>query len=397
MKTVRVEHGSRMGHRVLALFIAGLAAGMVGCGNGSEDGVLRVSGNIEMTEVRIAFKRSGKLIERTVDEGDQVKQGQVIARLDPEQLLQQKNQAEALLAASTSGLRQLRTAIDFQRETIEGQIAESQARLKQAEARLRELVAGSRRQEIGQARARVDVARTEFTRAKADWDRARTLYKADDISRSQYDQFHAHFEAAKAQLQQAEEAFALVKEGPRKERIASARAAVAQAEAAVRLAEAQRLELKRREQEVETRKADIERAKAQVALVESQLEDMVARAPVSGIVLTKAAEVGEVLAAGTTVVTIGDMEHPWLRGYINEEDLGRVKIGAKVRLTTDTFPGKSYPARVSFIASEAEFTPKQIQTTEERVKLVYRIKIDAQNPNQELKLNMPVDADIEVR
>ena len=172
---------------------------------------------------------------------------------------------------------------------------------------------------------------------------------------------------------------------------------MAQARAAVRLAEAQRLELKRRKQELGARQAEVRRAKAQVALLASRLEDAVVVTPISGVVLAKSAEVGEVLAAGTTVLTIGDMEHPWLRGYINEADLGRVKIGAKVRCTTDSFPGKIYPGRVSFIASEAEFTPKQIQTTEERVKLVYRIKIDIENPNQELKLNMPVDAAIELR
>jgi HlyD family secretion protein len=101
-----------------------------------------------------------------------------------------------------------------------------------------------------------------------------------------------------------------------------------------------------------------------------------------------------VLAAGTTVVTVGDLDHPWLRGYINERDLGRVKLGARVKVTTDSFPDKVYWGRVSFISSEAEFTPKQIQTPEERVKLVYRIKINIDNPQHQLKVNMPADAEI---
>ena len=112
------------------------------------------------------------------------------------------------------------------------------------------------------------------------------------------------------------------------------------------------------------------------------------------MVLVKSAEAGEVLAAGTTIVTIGDLDHPWLRAYINETDLGRVKLGQKVKLTTDSYPGKIYTGVISFIASEAEFTPKQIQTKEERVKLVYRIKIDVDNTAHELKNNMPVDAEI---
>jgi len=122
----------------------------------------------------------------------------------------------------------------------------------------------------------------------------------------------------------------------------------------------------------------------------------VVTAPIDGVVLVKSAEVGEVLAAGTTVVTIGDIDHPWLRAYINETDLGRVKYGGPATLTSDSFAGKSYPGRISFISSDAEFTPKQIQTHEERVKLVYRIKIDVDNRSHDLKSNMPVDAEIQV-
>ena len=100
------------------------------------------------------------------------------------------------------------------------------------------------------------------------------------------------------------------------------------------------------------------------------------------------------VAPGVPVARIGDVGRPWVRAYINETDLGKVKIGSRARVTTDSFPGKSYDGRVSFISSEAEFTPKQIQTKEERVKLVYRIKIDVANPKHELKSNMPVDAEI---
>jgi HlyD family secretion protein len=111
-------------------------------------------------------------------------------------------------------------------------------------------------------------------------------------------------------------------------------------------------------------------------------------------VLVKSAELGEVLAAGSTVVTIADIDHPWMRGYINEQDLGKVKIGGEARVITDSYPGKAYNGRISYVASEAEFTPKQIQTREERVKLVYRIKIEVANPQRELKNNMPADAEI---
>ena len=152
--------------------------------------------------------------------------------------------------------------------------------------------------------------------------------------------------------------------------------------------------MKRREQELATRRAEIARSTASVALIDTQLADTIAISPVDGVVLVKAADVGEVLAPGTTVVTVGDIDHPWLRGYVNETDLAKVKIGSKAKVTSDSYPGKVYPGRVTFISSEAEFTPKQIQTQEERVKLVYRIKIEVENPKRELKSNMPVDAEI---
>ncbi len=251
---------------------------------------------------------------------------------------------------------------------------------------------GSRPEEIQEAKAAVDSAQAEYDRAKRDWERAQTLYKNDDISTAQYDQYRSRWENAEAMLKQTKERQALVLAGPRKEQIEAAEAQVERARAALKMAESNALEIKRREQELLLRQAEIARARANLALIESQLADTVAISPVDGVVLVKAADVGEVLAAGTTVVTIGDIEHPWLRAYIHETDLGRVKLGTRAKVTTDSYPGKEYEGRVSFIASEAEFTPKQIQTQEERVKLVYRIKIDLKNPNHELKSNMPADA-----
>ena len=244
------------------------------------------------------------------------------------------------------------------------------------QARLQELKSGSRPQEIQEAKAAVDSAQSEFDRAKRDWDRAQTLYKNDDISTAQYDQYRNRWENAEAMLKQTKERQALVLAGPRIEQIEAASAQVDRARAALKMTESNALEIKRREQELPLRRSEIARAAANLAMIESQLADTMAYSPVDGVVLVKAADVGEVLAAGTTIVTIGDIDHPWLRAYINETDLGRVKLGTKAKITTDSYPGKEYEGRVSFIASEAEFTPKQIQTKEERVKLVYRIKID---------------------
>jgi len=381
---------------VVAGIVIVLLAGWWALGRwgGGRNRAIRLSGNIELTQVDISFKIPGKLIERAVDESQAVKKGMVLARLDNAQLLRQREREQAGVAAAEAGLRQVATAVEFQKASLEADTDLRRAEVRAAEARLRDLLAGARRQEIEQARAALDEARTEEQRATADWDRAQRLYKNDDISRAQYDQFQARYQAASAMARQAGERLALVQEGPRPEEIEAARAQLERARAALRLSQAAALDLKRREQEIDSRRAELDRARAQLAMTQTQLDDSVAVAPIDGVVLSKAAEVGQVVAAGTAILTLGDLEHPWLRAYIGETDLGRVKLGARVRVTTDSFPGKLYWGGVSFIASDAEFTPKQIQTAEERVKLVYRVKIALPNPNHELKSNMPADAEI---
>jgi HlyD family secretion protein len=131
-----------------------------------------------------------------------------------------------------------------------------------------------------------------------------------------------------------------------------------------------------------------------LALATERLGYATLTAPVAGMVMSKNIEPGEQVAVGTPVITIGELESVWVRAYIPETDLGRVKLGQKARVTTDTWPGKVYDGTVTFISSEAEFTPKNVQTQKERVKLVYRIKITIPNPRMELKPGMPADAEI---
>lgn len=355
---------------------------------------IRLSGNIELTQTDISFKVPGKLVERTVNEGDAVKKGQLIARIDELQTLRQKNAQQASVQSAQMQLAEASTGIDWQRATLAGDIGLRQAEIQQAQAVLDQMLAGSRPQEIQSAEAAVSDARTQHEQARLDWERAQVLYKNDDISTAQRDQAQSRFNSTAAVLKQSQERLAMVREGPRKEEIAVARAQLARAQAALKISEANRMETKRREEELRARRSEVDRARQQLGVTEAQLQDTTVYSPTDGVVLVKSAEPGEVLAAGTTVVTIGDLDRPWVRGYVGETDLGRVKLGQKVRITTDSYPGKEYWGRVSFIASEAEFTPKQIQTRDERVKLMYRIKIDVDNQQRELKSNMPVDAEI---
>jgi membrane fusion protein YbhG len=148
------------------------------------------------------------------------------------------------------------------------------------------------------------------------------------------------------------------------------------------------------ERAVDAAQAAVRNAQENLKLSQIILGYTVLRAPFDGVILTRQAEVGEVMLPGTPVATLADIDHVWVRAYINETDIGRVRLGQSVSVTTDTYPGKRYAGRVSAIASQAEFTPKSVETHAERVTLVYRIKIDLYNPTHELVPGMPVDAQI---
>ena len=381
---------------ILILLAAGAAAAYYFRSAQVDPNRIRLSGNLEMTQVDIAFKLAGKISELLVREGDLVKAGQIIARLDRDTMTLQRQREESGVASAQSGIAQMSTAIVFQQEVLMRETQVRKSEIAAAEAQLNNLLAGSRKQEKLQASSTLEDARAQYQQAKKDWDRAERLFKNEDISRAQYDQAQTRLLITEAAVHAAEQRVSLVEEGPRKQEIELARAQLERAKAALTLTQASAEEVKRRQQEMGVRQADMKRATANVAVMDSQLNDTIAKSPLDGVVLVKTTEAGEVVAPGATIVTIADIEHPWLRGYIPQTQLGRVKLGQKVTLTTDSYKDKSYQGTITYISSQAEFTPKQIQTQEERVKLVYRVKISVENKQQELKLNMPVDAIIEL-
>jgi HlyD family secretion protein len=359
-----------------------------------DDNILLLSGNIEFRKIDIAFKTAGKLAELNVEEGADVKSGQILGRLDREQITRVRLRDSSSVDVAQSNLLQLQTAIQYQKTTLESELKLRDAELRQAKAKLQELLDGARPQEVAQVRAQRSDLTVARDQALRDLDRAQKLIAKEDISQSQFDQYKARLDSVTAQLQSVDQRLALVIEGPRKTDIETARAALSRAEAALKLTEAQRLDILRKEQDLTARRADVDRSKANLSVIDSQMDDTQVSAPADGIVLLKSADPGEVLAAGTPILTIGEIDKPWLRGYVPQTKLGRIQLGMPVSIRSDSFPGKTYNGKISFIASEAEFTPKQIQTQEERVKLVYRIKIEIDNARRELKLNMPVDAEI---
>jgi len=370
-------------------YVLSLALAVVlisGCGRGKAgDGEVAVSGNIEITDARLGFKVPGLLVERAVDEGEAVQAGQLIARLDSSDLEKEVALREAEVRAAQAQLDELLAG------TRPEEIAQAEAAVRKAEAALAELLAGSRSQEIAAAEATVKRAEAEAERARLDFERQQQLHRQEVISDREFEMIQANFRQTTARLDEVREQAKLVKEGPRAEDIEQARAALAQAQEQLRL-----LRNGPRREDIEQARARRQQTGENLALSQTRLGYTILKSPMSGIVMSKSAEPGEYLAPGAPVVTVGELRRVWVRAYVDEADLGRVKIGQTVRVTADTFPGKRYEGRIVFISPEAEFTPKTVQTEKERVKLVYRIKVDIANPEQELKPGMPVDAVITV-
>lgn len=352
---------------------------------------IRVSGHIEAREVDLGFKIPGRVLRILVDEGEAVQEGQLVAVLDDRELREELQGAVASLHEAKSRIPQIESRIRQQTESTRAREAHAQAALETARAELRELLAGSRPQEIRQAEADLEAAKADLEKSREDFLRAENLLRRAIIPQRDWDHAKAAYDMARERYRAAMARLALAREGPRLERIEAARAKVRLAEAEVQLASTGWLEVERLQRELDTVKAQVERAAANARLAETRAAEARLRAPLAGIGLVRDAEEGEVLPAGTPVLTVGDLADVWLEAYIREEELGRVQPGQRVKVTTDTFPEKAYEGRLSFISDEAEFTPKNVQTHKERVKLVYRIKVALSNPRGELRPGMPAD------
>jgi HlyD family secretion protein len=317
--------------KIMTIFRVAISVSLfISCRKAGNDRIL-LSGNIEAIPVEMSFRVAGKVLERPVDEGQAVQVGQLLARLDARDLEQQVALQEAAVAT--------------------------------ARAALAALVAGSRAEEIGSAKAALDQAVADLRRMEPEEARSQDLRAKGILSVRDYEATHAAFWAAQARAAQAEQQYLLVRKGPRSEDIDQSRARLRQAGEAL-------------------------------ALARTQLGYATLTAPTVGVVLSKNVEPNEYVAPGTSVLTLADLRQVWLRAYLEEADLGRIKLGQRVLLQTDTYPGRRYEGRVSFISSEAEFTPKSVQTRKERARLVYRIKVEVANPASELKPGMPSDAEI---
>jgi HlyD family secretion protein len=352
--------------------------------SGDNGHVIRVSGNIEVIDAEVAFKIPGKVETRPVDEGEEIKQGAVVATIECKDLKEEVAEKTAEVSAAQA------TWDEAQHGSREQDVKAARAAMEKAQKFYDEIMNGSRPEEIDAAKAILESAQVEKARLAEDLERAKQLYYEKHILSAQdYEAQKAAYLVASAKWQEAEKRCKLVILGPRKEQKEQAEAALEQAKWQYDLVKAGP-----RQEAKDQAAARLQQAKAGLAMAETRLSYATIHSPLTGVVLSKNIEPGEYVSPGTPVVTIGDLAHPWLRAYIDEPDLNRVKYKQKARITTSRYPGKYYDAWVGFIADEAEFTPKTVQTEKERTKLVYRVKIYVENPGGELKRGMPADAEI---
>ncbi|HEY1307035.1 MAG TPA: HlyD family efflux transporter periplasmic adaptor subunit [Vicinamibacterales bacterium] len=320
---------------------------LAACKTSTPDNAIRVSGHVEATEVQVSAEVGGRILELKVDEGSRLVIGDVIATLDPRDTELQIQRAKADRAAAL--------------------------------AQLRLLEAGSRAEDIRQAQAQVEAARadamtveTDLKAAQLDLDRIEALLKASAVSVQQRDDAKARVDGARERQRAA------------KERERAAQETLA------------RLQKGSRPEEIEAGRARVEGADAQIAILEKSLKDAAVVAPVSGVVTQKLVDAGEVVMRGTPLVVITDLDHAWANLFVPEPAIPRVKLGQSATVSTDA-GGQSLSGTVTFISPKAEFTPRNVQTAEERSKLVYRIKVTVDNRSGVLKSGMPVDAELALR
>ena len=301
---------------------------LIGC-NGNDESRIEASGNIEATNIIVSSQVSGKVIQVLKDEGTRVNNGDTVIIIDT--------------------------------ETYELKLAEAMATQDFAQAQYNLLKKGARVEDINQAEENLNQAQISFELAEKDKQRMENLYESKSITKKQFDDAIANYDISLAKLNSAKENFQKVKNLSRPEELMQA-------------------------------KANLDKALANVNLIKKNLSDCYVTSPSSGFITKKFIEAGETAGMMSSLFQVADLSSVELVIYIPETELGKIKLNQQAEISVDTFPEKNFEGKVIYISPEAEFTPKNIQTQEERTKLVFAVKIKIDNPDFELKDGMPADA-----
>jgi len=324
------------------------------------EGLIQANGRIEGDHHAVAGKMPGKVVALAAREGDSVKKDQVLASLDDAQVRARLDQARQAASAVEAQWQAAQTALAVARKDLPLAIQTAEANL-------------------AHARAQLASARSSAEQGARDAERFRRLAEAGTVDRHRHEQMALASEVAANQARSAEEAERVAERQLAQSRLGNER-------------------LRAREDEVKALAAQLDQARAALKEAESVLADLTIVAPADGIVTQRLVNAGEVVAAGAPLFDIVDLDRLYLKVYVPEKEIGKLRLGLPAQVYTDAFPDRPFPATVRYIAARAEFTPKEVQTPDERVKLVYAVKLYLdENPEHRLTPGLPADAIIRWR
>ena len=316
------------------LYVLLILVFLIGCSNGKDENTIEESGTIETTNIIISSRVNGDVSKILFNEGDKIKIGDTLLVIDHDLLKIKLKQAEA--------------------------------GIKAAKAKLNLALTGARKEDVSVATDKLNQAKANFNLVENNFKRFKNLYDEQAITKKQFDEISAKYQIAKSQLNSAKQFLAKIKNISRPEEISQVR-------------------------------SNYENAKANFELIKKQISDSYITSPINGVIVERFVELGESVNYGSAIIKVSDLSNVKLVVYVNEENLGKVKLGQNAEIKTDTYKDKIYKGKVIYISPEAEFTPKNIQTKDERTKLVFAVKIEIKNPDNELKAGMPADAKIKLK
>lgn len=340
---------------------------------------LHVSGFIEAHEIRIGSRVGGRVHRVMTDEGQPCQTGDVLVELEPYQFRELLAQAAGQLAQAKATRDKIKTG--FREE----EKAQAKARHDQLEATLKKLVKGPRDEDIAAAKAQLELADAQYSLAKIKHKRAEELFARKTVTQEELDQANTELRVARATAEAQRESLAKLENGTRPEEIAEAQA---------QLEEARQIWLMRkngsRVEEIAEAEAGVESAEAAVQVIQRQLDELQIKSPVDGAIEAIDLRPGDLVGANAPVISIMDTTRLWVRAYVPENRLA-IKVGDPVHVTVDSLPGEKFDAKITFISRQAEFTPGNVQTPEERSKQVFRIKVELETGRDRLRPGMAAD------
>lgn len=347
---------------------------------------LTLLGNVDLRQVQLAFNNSERIVEVLAQEGDHVRRGQVLARLDRSRLEPQVAQAEAVAAAQRQVVERLHHG------NRPEEIAQARAQVEAQQSIVERLHNGSRPEEIAQARANVAAAQAEAANARLRYNRLERLgsVKLPDqsqvraVSQEDLDDARSALDQAEAKLTVSQKALELAVLGPRKEDVAEGEARLRLNRKGLDLAM-----LGPREEDIGEGEARLRADEAQLAFLKQQLADTELKAPADAVVRTRLLEPGEMSSPARPIFALAILDPKWIRAYVSETELGQIREGITASVRVDSFPGRRFEGWVGFISPVAEFTPKPVQTEDLRTSLVYEVRVFVKDPKDELRLGMP--------